>query len=198
MQSRSDFLSTGLVPVTDLSSLPTDGCSICTDPFQTPIALPCKHIFCKQCALDWLSLPSRNTCPFCRFECFPLTTRRPSRPTPSAPPAATPAQTALITQAASRITAGNFDIFSDDISWDTASLQTATVSATRWLTTQTEVLGPAYIHKRRLGHSILVMGNLLKTYARLSGRPYTAREVGEWRIICTKVSKPDMPRPRTR
>lgn len=185
MQNRSEFLATSLVPVTNTSELPNDGCSVCTDPFQDPISLPCKHTFCKQCVVDWLNLPNRNTCPYCRHQCFTLTIRGPAGRESVPRQQLDSARTAIISQALtlSGLMNGEFSTFNDDISWHTASIQRATASANHWLNEQRVVVAPAIINKRRLGPDIIAMGNLLRGYARASGRPWSAQEVGEWRII---------------
>ncbi|CZT18196.1 uncharacterized protein RCC_04036 [Ramularia collo-cygni] len=185
MLSRTEFLATGLAPVTNTSDIPAEGCSICTDPFKEPVALPCKHIFCKECIVEWLSLPVRNTCPFCREECFTRTVPGPRGPVAIRREPLTAAQTLTVSRALanSGLTTGQFDIFSDDISWDTSSIQRATAAANHWLYEQNDVVGPAFVNKRRLGTDIIAMGNLIRAYASAAGRPYSAGQVGEWRIV---------------
>ncbi|CAF0742585.1 unnamed protein product [Adineta steineri] len=39
-------------------------CSICTDPFQNPVTIECKHTFCQHCIEKWLKSDTR--CPKCR------------------------------------------------------------------------------------------------------------------------------------
>ncbi|KAL9067172.1 MAG: hypothetical protein Q9161_007068 [Pseudevernia consocians] len=58
------------LPVVKINDLPEGihSCSLCTEPFEdkedseTPIRLPCRHIFGKICILRWIS---SNTCPTC-------------------------------------------------------------------------------------------------------------------------------------
>lgn len=184
MQNRTDFFATGLVPVTNTTELP-DACSICTDPFGDPVSLPCKHIFCKHCVVDWLSLPNRNTCPYCRHTCFTLTSIERAGSTQPLPRMVNPARTAILSQALalSGLMTGEFSVFNDDISWHTASIQRATASAYSWLAERTISHSAAIIDKRRVGVEIIAMGNLLRGFARASGRPYSAQQLGEWRII---------------
>ncbi|CAF1268391.1 unnamed protein product [Adineta steineri] len=39
-------------------------CAICTQPFQKPVSLICKHTFCRQCIKTWLN--KVHSCPSCR------------------------------------------------------------------------------------------------------------------------------------
>uniref|UniRef100_A0A452Y3Y3 RING-type domain-containing protein n=1 Tax=Aegilops tauschii subsp. strangulata TaxID=200361 RepID=A0A452Y3Y3_AEGTS len=41
-----------------------DLCAICQEKMHTPILLQCKHIFCEDCASEWLE--RERTCPLCR------------------------------------------------------------------------------------------------------------------------------------
>ena len=47
--------------VTSLSEKP---CPICYDNFNNPIMLPCTHVFCGKCLIDWMH--SGKVCPECR------------------------------------------------------------------------------------------------------------------------------------
>ena len=43
----------------------SDGiCSICLNNFNNKISTKCKHSFCKDCIMDWISI--NNNCPMCR------------------------------------------------------------------------------------------------------------------------------------
>lgn len=50
-----------------VSQLSTKVCGICLDTFQNPIVLPCRHIFCGRCLIQWMRANHR-TCPECRVE----------------------------------------------------------------------------------------------------------------------------------
>ncbi|KAI4382923.1 hypothetical protein MLD38_008817 [Melastoma candidum] len=41
-----------------------DLCAICQEKMHAPILLRCKHIFCEECATEWLE--RERTCPLCR------------------------------------------------------------------------------------------------------------------------------------
>jgi hypothetical protein len=48
------------------STDPGAECPICQDAFADPVALPCGHAFCEDCAREWLG--RERTCPLCRAE----------------------------------------------------------------------------------------------------------------------------------
>ena len=39
-------------------------CTICIEPFQTPVSLSCQHTFCRKCIEPWLN--QHQSCPTCR------------------------------------------------------------------------------------------------------------------------------------
>lgn len=46
----------------------TPDCGICYEnPMIRPVQLPCKHIFCTACTIEWLE--KQSTCPVCRAAC---------------------------------------------------------------------------------------------------------------------------------
>lgn len=48
----------------ELEELNAHQCAICQDDFSRPLLLPCQHIFCENCVLQWFD--RQNTCPLCR------------------------------------------------------------------------------------------------------------------------------------
>jgi len=40
-------------------------CTICNEPFKSPITTPCDHTYCKECIEHWLD-EGHSTCPTCR------------------------------------------------------------------------------------------------------------------------------------
>lgn len=41
-------------------------CGICKEPLDNPRITPCEHIFCLECADNWLNRQHNNKCPTCR------------------------------------------------------------------------------------------------------------------------------------
>lgn len=41
-----------------------DRCPICFEILQSPVSLPCDHVFCRQCIVAWIE--TETTCPICR------------------------------------------------------------------------------------------------------------------------------------
>lgn len=39
-------------------------CPVCFDKICTPVLLPCEHVFCKNCVIEWIKINS--SCPLCR------------------------------------------------------------------------------------------------------------------------------------
>ncbi|CZT25485.1 uncharacterized protein RCC_11217 [Ramularia collo-cygni] len=61
LPDKTEFMQHYMYEATDV---PVSPCSICwDDPAQTPIRLPCKHIFCKECLVLWFE--KSDNCPMC-------------------------------------------------------------------------------------------------------------------------------------
>lgn len=41
-------------------------CSVCYNPYEQSVKLPCSHIFHKSCLVNWMEKGSSRTCPLCR------------------------------------------------------------------------------------------------------------------------------------
>lgn len=72
--TRSDFLSSGLAPVTDLSNLDSKDCPICYEALKDAFHVPCNesHVFDRECIELWVKGKGNNTCPTCRAVLFEL------------------------------------------------------------------------------------------------------------------------------
>ena len=56
--------SADMMKMLKATAAPTDEvCGICMDDFATPMALPCRHVFCNECIR--LALEKRPACPIC-------------------------------------------------------------------------------------------------------------------------------------
>lgn len=65
MDSRVQFLLTGLVPVPEKTR---EECPMCYEQLTNPVTTPCKHIYCRECISTWLS--EHTSCPMCRAQLF--------------------------------------------------------------------------------------------------------------------------------
>ena len=68
--SLADFLSSNSLQKVDPQTLdPEDHCMICHTEYdsatESPVRLPCGHVFGESCILQWLWARDRNTCPLC-------------------------------------------------------------------------------------------------------------------------------------
>jgi len=66
-KSAVDNLHKGQIDATQVES--KSDCAICKEEFTLGseyVEMPCKHIFDKECILQWLGI--HNSCPVCRFE----------------------------------------------------------------------------------------------------------------------------------
>ncbi|KAK4616096.1 hypothetical protein CLAFUW4_09977 [Fulvia fulva] len=179
LPSRIDFLNNGLVPVQEVSTLPTDDCAICTDTFTDPISLPCKHTFCKGCITQWLNIRHKNSCPTCRTAFFTLDDA-------DRGPVGSDRIVAMgHALGHSGLLGGNYQTFNDQMYRNDSAFMRATAQANTWLAEQNHphAAGPAVIDTALLGHHIIAMGNLLKGYARTMGRPYSTYQSRDWRNI---------------
>ncbi|KKY21376.1 putative ring finger protein [Diplodia seriata] len=69
---RTRLITNALTPALPRPDDPT--CPICLDPYgkdADTAALPCRHVFDRECVSEWLREPGRNTCPVCRYEVWP-------------------------------------------------------------------------------------------------------------------------------
>lgn len=74
MQTRAQFLASGLSPVDSIPAGASPECPICFREYDEPVHLPCHvtHVCCRDCIFAWLSAPGVNSCPHCRAVLFTL------------------------------------------------------------------------------------------------------------------------------
>ena len=200
MQTRADFLATGLVPV--LSKLPatTEDCSICFNEMDDPVQTPCKHIYCKSCISTWLEGDRRNTCPLCKAVLFALSEAETLT--------ATDRRRMLVARALERsniITRQPpFQNFGST-QWTVSSVQRAAAMVTHamnqggipspgsWVHEYgvpgalAQVAGPCIIDSAFLAGAFVAMANMLPALADVQGHAFTAEEEVAWSAICETV-----------
>jgi SNF2 family DNA or RNA helicase len=67
IQAEMKRLEDRLQSITErVSQLSSKACGICYENFDNPILLPCTHIFCGKCLIQWMK--TRPSCPECRNE----------------------------------------------------------------------------------------------------------------------------------
>ena len=64
MANNTDYLSNTYDYMDEASIDDELKCSICTQPFQSPVSLSCQHTFCQKCIDVWLE--ENQSCPTCR------------------------------------------------------------------------------------------------------------------------------------
>jgi hypothetical protein len=206
LPSRASFLATGLVPVQNANT--TDACSIClTDP-DSPVQLPCQHIFCKSCITEWLSMEAKNSCAMCREILFTFEATAIGGPDNARREHAGRALRA--SGLASIATVGT--PFADNAPFSTVETFDISVSATRnqLLRSATRALevvswntipastGPVRFFLDTLAANLIAMGNMLKAMAAQEGRPYPTKGnpwgkivAAVWKILLPKAGKDD-------
>jgi len=50
-----------------VTALSTKTCSICYDNYNNPVLLPCTHVFCGTCLIQWMRTGHGKQCPECRY-----------------------------------------------------------------------------------------------------------------------------------
>ena len=184
MQSRLEFLD-GLTPLTEIPEGIDNECSICTDEFDNPIQLSCKgkHVFCKSCINEWLSLKAKNSCPNCREALFAINA------TDRGPVGAERVQVVALALQSSHLLDNNYVQYGGNIEYSVSEVQRATAAANQYIAEQHHppIVGAAYVDARFLGPHILVMGNLVHGYAQAMGRGYNATQRRDWKTILDRL-----------
>lgn len=193
-QSRIDFLSKGLAPVTatTLAGLVAEDrdCAICTEELtcEEAVQLPCKHVFGKSCVEAWLKLPGKNTCPSCRQILFSLPYSKSTNPLA--------ARAQLVFRAARTAGLpmdhlGQLNLFGIRTISESAMAR-ALPAAAQYLVfspepERSQSTGPATLNWRTLQEHFVTMGNLLPSLAAHQDRPYSQQQQGIWVAILTRL-----------
>lgn len=188
MQSRSQFLVTGLVPVKTLDEAAQD-CSICTSVYTNPVKLPCGHTFDKKCIEKWLNMPHRSTCPMCKTKLFDLPRDE--------DPGLGEDRRQQVAAALRNSTLGEQNAISTVETFGSklsavSELQRATANACHYLgqeaSERQSVSGPAAIHTGKIVANFVAMANLIPNFATSQGRAYTQQQRKDWKLVMTHLS----------
>ncbi|KAK5124077.1 hypothetical protein LTR85_002274 [Meristemomyces frigidus] len=192
MQTRADFLATGLAPVPNdvlstLTGLDLD-CSICAETLADPVSLPCHHIFDKACIVHWLEMPGKNTCPSCRRPLFDMPLFEP----PEAAPNAAQMFYEALGYASPAVGQLSNDDGADIPGLSPAVPSEARVDATQYLFCissgiRLQWTGPTRIDADALADHVAAMGYLLPSMSRIRGTPYTRREMEDWQTLLDRL-----------
>ena len=192
MPTRSEFLATGLVPVTLSQQATEDVCSICTDDFSDPVKLECGHIFDSACIETWLKMPRRNACPTCRKRLFDLPEHEdPGVAGDRRAQVAAAIRTSRVAEPNALNIVEAYGLDTGRVS--TSSFQRATAHAASYLGERhrpalpQHVSGLAVIRTDWLNAGFLAMGNLIPALARAEGRAYTQRQSIDWILVLTHL-----------
>lgn len=182
MQSRIKLLTT----LTVIERPPggfDDECPICTDDFESPVALPCKHIYCRKCICEWLSMRSRNTCPKCRVILF--TNNDANR----GPVGYERLQLVALAFQHSGLMGDRYEEYTDELSFNVSTIQRASAAAHQYLAEETHSAPTedVLIHMGLLGPHLIAMANLLEGYAQAAGRPYSGYQSRDWKLIVSRL-----------
>ena len=205
LPTRADFLATGLVPAENS----TDECPICTEPMDSPVKLPCSHVFCRNCISHWLQQPATSTCAMCRQVLF--TTGQASGP---AVPDASRVRHAQAIRAlrtsglAHASTAGtpfpdnapfsNVETFDASIPLDRAQLARRSAARAFEIVASNRIprtTGTVRFQANTLGTNLIAMANMLKHMSSqlarqrpyvAAGNPWAQISIAVWEILSPK------------
>lgn len=182
-QTRNEFLAS----LTRLATVPknvADECVICFDDTITdPVQLSCSHVFCEECITSWCSRKGQscNACPTCRRTLFNT-----SADFDRAPAGSNRLQVAArALEHSGLLTDDQFNVYSDVTSFSLSAIHRAAAAAHLYLVEESHppTTGPVLIEFRVLGPALLAMGNLLRGYARATGRSYSGYQHRDWKLI---------------
>lgn len=193
-QSRIEFLSKGLAPVTattlaDLVAEDRD-CAICTEELtdEDAVQLPCKHIFGRSCVESWLKLPGKNTCPSCRQVLFYIPYPESTNPLAArAPLVFRAARTAgLHMRQPTQLNFFGIQTFSE------SAMARALTAAAQYLVFSPEPerfrrTGPATLDWITLQEHFITMGNLLPSLGAHQGRRYSQQQQDIWVALLVRL-----------
>ena len=193
-QSRIQFLSKGLAPVTatTLAGLVAEDrdCAICTEELtdEDAVQLPCKHIFGRSCVESWLKLPGKNTCPSCRQVLFSFPYPESTNPLAArAPLVLRAARTAgLPMRQPTQLNFFGIETFSE------SAMARALTAAAQYLVFSPEPerfqrTGPATLDWITLHAHFITMGNLLPSLGAHQDRPHSQQQRDIWVAILIRL-----------
>lgn len=184
MQTRNQFLS-GLVPLGHLPEGVENECAICFEEFDAPVALPCsdKHVFCSACITKWVCRRRKNTCPVCRYVHFAI------HDSDRGPIGADRLQILAHAMQHSRLITDEFDTYSQHIRYTVPDVRRAAAAPHSYLAEErhSPISGGMLIDMDHIGPHIIPQANLLRSYARASGRAYSDAQEAQWKIIVGRL-----------
>lgn len=180
--SRNEFL-TGLVPLQTLPEGSEEECPICAEEFSNPVQLPCSHIYCQICIDKWLHRKGKNSCPTCRRELFVV------NEDDRGPVGVDRLQIVARALEHSRLLTGEFDVYDHEIDFSVSEIHRAAAAANNYLAEGNHApsTGPALIDIQSIGPHIIAMGNMMRGYARATGRGYSRYQRRDWKIIVDRL-----------
>jgi len=204
LPTRTEFLATGLAPVENT----TDVCSICYSEMDSPVELPCHHVFCRECITTWLKQPATCTCPMDRKTLF--TTDQDQDAGPTAPDATRREQAIRALRASGLASASRVGThFEDSAPFSAVERFDDSIPLTRSQVMRSaarafaivawnnipRTTGTVRFQASSLGTNLVTMANLLKhmAFQQARPRPYASAEnpwsqivVAIWQILSPK------------
>lgn len=199
LSTRTDFLNTGLVPVST-----SDACPIClNDPMVDPVKVTsCSHVFCRTCITEWLNQPTTDCCALCRKQLFDASAEAPK-------PGVTGDLTfqerhdfaiqALhatglidfvrpIEETQGLVDVSALDMYNETIPWTPRNLAAAVQPAARFLVWDLDDLeGLIRVRSSTLSASLVAMANMIPGFRVPQGLAFTDQQSRAWRRLVIAV-----------